>query len=220
MRWLAGMAFALMHAACSGGAPAPDALTADASTGGLVIEVVAKGGVPQMPEPTIEITRVTIGVKNLRAIGDAAPGDLRTTRTDAEPNNIDLDFYDSFVPVPQLFRDAPPGVYSSVELRVADSRLASAAIDVLGRASRGGNLVPFEVKCALSEVPITIAVNTVLMPRMLATTTIEVDVAWLVKDIDWDAVPLTAEGRLFVGDGDPEMASVVSNVATAFSAAQ
>ena len=214
------MAFALMHAACSGGAPAPDALMADASLGGLVIEVVAKGGVPQMPDSKVEINYVLVSVKTLRAIGDAAPGDMRTTRTDAAPNNIDLDFHDGFVPIPQLFPEAPPGVYSSVQLQISDSRLASAAIDVIGRASRGGNLIPFEVKSALSEVPINIAVNTVLMPRVIGTTTIEVDVARLVKDIDWDSVPLTTEGRLFVGDGDPEMASVVSNVAAAFSAAQ
>ena len=175
-----------------------------------------------MPAPTIEITTVTFGVKILRAIGDAAPGDVRTTRTDdaAENNNIDLDFYENYVPIPQLFRDAPPGVYSTVELRVADSRTASSAIEVTGRASRGGNLVAFQIKSAASVVPISVAVNTELMPRMLATTTIELDVAHLVKDIDWDTVPLTGEGTLLVGDGDPEMASVVSNVSTAFSAAQ
>jgi hypothetical protein len=221
MRWLVSTAFALMHAACSGGQPAPDALMVDASTGGLVIEIVAKGGVPQMPAPTIEITRVTFGVKLLRAIGDAAPGDMRTTRTDDEPShNIDLEFANSLGPVPQLFRDAPPGVYSTLELRIADSRQAAAAIEVTGRASRGGNLVPFEIKSASSIVPIAVAVNTELMPRMLATATIQLDVAHLVENIDWDNVPLTGEGILFVGDGDAEMASVVSNVATAFKAAQ
>lgn len=174
-----------------------------------------------MPDPTIAITTVTFGVKVLRAIGDAAPGDMRTTRTDDEAeNNIDLDFRDGYVPIPQLFRDAPPGVYSTVELRVADSRTALSAIEVTGRASRGGNLVPFQIKSAASIIPISVAVNTELMPRMLATATIQLDVAHLVKDIDWDAVPLTGEGTLLVGDGDAEMASVVSNVATAFTAAQ
>jgi hypothetical protein len=221
MRWLASTAFALMHAACSGGSPAPDALPVDASTGGLVIEIVAKGGVPQMPDPTIEITTVTFGVKILRAIGDAAPGDMRTTRTDDDDNNnIDLAFANSLGPVPQLFREAPPGVYSTVELRIADSRTASSAIEVTGRASRGGNLVPFEIKSATSIVPISIAVYTELMPRMLSTATIELDVAGLVKNIDWDTVPLTGGGTLAIGDGDSAMASVVSNVATAFAAAQ
>jgi hypothetical protein len=145
---------------------------------------------------------------------------MRTTRTDAAPNNIDLDFHDGFVPIPQLFPEAPPGVYSSVEIRVGDSRLASAAIDVLGRAARGGNLIPFEIKSELLDVPISVVVNTELLPRVIATTTIELDVERLVKDIDWDDVALTGEGVLFIGDGDPEMSSVLSNVATAFSAAQ
>jgi hypothetical protein len=203
-----------MHVACSSDSTMPDAATADASTGGLTIELVAKGGVPQMPQATVEITRLVIGMKTIRAIGDAAPGDMRTTRTDLE-----LEWRDNLMPVPHLFPMAPPGVYSTVELRVGDSTKSAAAIDIVGRATRGGNLVPFEIESQTSEVPISIAVSTVLTPRTIATTTIEVDVAALVEDIVWDSVPLTTEGRLYIGDGDPGMASVVSEIATAFASA-
>ena len=203
-----------MHTACSSDSTMPDAAVPDASTGGLTIELVAKGGVPQMPEATVEITKVVIGMRTIRAIGDAAPGDMRTTRTDVE-----LEWRDNLMPIPHLFPMAPPGVYSMVELRVGDSSKSAAAIDIAGRATRGGNLVPFEIENLVSEVPIAITVNTVLPPRMIATTTIAVDVAALVEDIDWDSVPLTAEGRLYIGDGDPGMASVVSHIATAFTSA-
>jgi hypothetical protein len=202
-----------MHAACSSSTPAPDATTVDASIGGLIIELVAKGGVPQMPASNIEITRVVLGMTTLRAIGDAAPGDLRTTRTDLD----EMEWRDNLVPIPQLFPTAPPGVYSMVDLRIADSPLSSVAISINGRAARGGNLIPFEIQNLTADVGVAISINTVLTPRQYVTTTIELDVPALVQDIDWDAVPLTTEGRMFIGDGDAGMSTVVSRLPTAFA---
>jgi len=205
-----------MHGACSSNASTPDATTADAAIGGLVIELVAKGGVPQMPDADVEITRVTLGARALRAIGDAAPGDMRTTRDHYEfvwPG-------DSTIPIPILFPDAPPGLYSRIELRVADSSLGGVAdaVNIIGRARKGGNLVPFEIKNMTADIPVTVTVETVLAPRVIAMTTIEVDVAALVDDVDWDAVPVGPGGVLFIGDSDPEMVEVTKDIATSFTA--
>jgi hypothetical protein len=215
MRWLASIAFGLMHAACSGTAATPDAHMVDASIGGLIVELVAKGGVPQMPAPNIEIERLVLGMTSIRAIGDAAPGDVRTTRTDLDA----FEWADNFVPIPYLFPMAPPGLYSMVELHIAKCGECDAAIIISGHTARGGERVFFEVRSSQADASIGIKVNTELSPRTIATTTIAVDVAALVADVDWNAVPLTADGKLLINDGDPGMASVVTRVATAFSAA-
>lgn len=186
----------------------------DAPPGGLVIELVAKNGVPQTIEGDVVIERLVLGVTMLRAIGDAAPGDVRTTRTDDKLPAFE--WKDSQNPVPHLFPDAPPGMYSTVELRVADSIHADVAVSVSGRVPRGGNVVPFEVTSIVANVPISVAVTTLLPPRGIETTTIEVDVADLVEDIDWGQVPLSGEGRLFIGDGDAQMSKMTSQIAGAF----
>lgn len=159
-----------------------------------------------MPVATVEIEVVKIHATQLRVIGDSAPGDMRTTRTDK-----DFLWRDLQGSVPQKFDKAPPGVYSEVELQLGGED----AVLVTGRAARAGNLFPFEIRSKAS-IPVNIAVNTELVAREFATSTIEVDVAAFIEDVNWDAVPLTTDERLFIGDGDPEMTSVVANVRTAF----
>jgi hypothetical protein len=160
------------------------------------------------------IERVVLGVTMLRAIGDAAPGDVRTTRTDDKLSAFE--WKDGQNPVPHLFPEAPPGMYSKVELRIADSIHADAAVDISGRVPRGGNVVPFQIKTLVAAVPISIDVNVVLPPRGTETVTIEVDVADLIEDIDWGTVPLTGDGRLFIGDGDPQMSKMTTKIDDVF----
>jgi hypothetical protein len=214
MRWLAWIAIGAMHAACSSNSSTPDAQMSDAAISGLVLDFVAKNGVPQTLEGDVVVERVVLGITMLRAIGDAAPGDLRTTRT--EDKLGDFDWRDGLSPIPHLFEEAPPGMYSTVELRIAKSMRADAAVDIFGRVPRAGNLVPFEIKAVAPNVSISVDVNKVLPPRGLETITIQLDVESLVEDIDWSAVPLTGDGRLFVGDGDPEMSKMTSQITGAF----
>ena len=202
-----------MHVACSGGTTSPDALVLDASIAGLTIELVAKGGVPQMPNVDVEITKVTMGARSIRAIGDAAPGDMRTTRSSYE-----FEWRDNLMPIPLTFTSAPPGLYSTVELDVADSDASTTALTILGRTRRGGDLVPFEIESTAANVPITVPVETVLPPREIAIVSIEVDVAALIATVDWTMVPLTGDGRLYMTDGDPQIDGVIAAIATAFSA--
>jgi hypothetical protein len=107
-------------------------------------------------------------------------------------------------------------MYSKVELRIADSIHADAAVDISGRVPRGGNVVPFQIKTLVAAVPISIDVNVVLPPRGTETVTIEVDVADLIEDIDWGTVPLTGDGRLFIGDGDPQMSKMTTKIDDVF----
>ena len=165
-----------------------------------------------MPAPTVEIELARIHTSKIRILGDSAPGDMRTTRTDDTPARCcNFIWQESLGAVPQLFPSAPPGVYSELDLDLG----GELALVVTGRASRGGTLFPFEVRSD-ADIPVNIPVNIELIAREFATAKIEVDVAAFIKDVDWDTVSPTPDGRLFIGDGDPGMATVVPNVATAF----
>lgn len=187
----------------------------DAAPGGLVVELVAKGGVPQTTDDGVAIERVLVGAKLMRVLGDAAPGDVRTTRT-----GIDFEWKVTStgptVPIAHLFELAPPGMYSTLELRVGDDDETEAAFIMGGRVSRNGNVVPFEIKTLSADLPITVPITLTLPPRMQQTLTIQLDTPSLVEDVDWDAVPLTGEGNLFIGDGDAQMAKVTTELANAF----
>jgi len=165
-----------------------------------------------MATADVEITKVTIGATTIRAIGDAAPGDVRTTR-----DKYQFEWRDNLSPIPLIFTSAPPGLYSRVDFQVNDSAVSADAINIIGHARRGGMLLPFEIDNNNSEIPIDVGINTVLAPREVAMTTIELDVADLVDDIDWTTVTVTGDGRLYITDGDPAMTNIVSNLATAFT---
>jgi hypothetical protein len=192
----------------------PDARVADARTGGLVIEMVVKGGVPQMVGEEIEIELLEIGALMLRAIGDSAPGDHRTTFPKPDASFL---FQSGAPAVPLLLPEAPPGLYSAVEMHVADTEASlHGAVYMLGRVRRGGTVVPFEIKNVASDVKVNVAVAVALVPREFATATVELDAAELVEDIDWDNVAITGDGKLYIGDGDGEMPRLVSAIPTAF----
>jgi hypothetical protein len=215
MRWLAWIAIGAMHAACSSNSSTPDAHMPDAAIGGLVVELVAKNGVPQTTSDGVDINYVQLGAKMIRVIGDAAPGDVRTTRTAIEFEWMDTPAGPT-VPIPHLFEQAPPGMYSTLDLRVGDSEKSDAALLIRGRVSRGGNVVPFEVQSLAADIPVAVSIAMALPPRALATLSIELDVASLIEDVDWNAIPLTGEGRVFLGDGDPQMSKVISELDGAF----
>jgi hypothetical protein len=120
------------------------------------------------------------------------------------------------MPIPLLFRDAPPGVYSELDLHVVKSVESADALNITGRALHNGTLVPFEIDSNDIEVPVSVTITAQLAPRTITTLTIEVDVASLVDDVDWDAVPLTTDGKLFIGDADAQMSNVVPNLTGAF----
>src|SRR4029079_15907615 len=110
-----------------GGGPGPDA---GEGAAGLVLEF---HGMPMLTASlggdfNAELEEVRIVLENVRAVGDAAPGDERTTR-----DELRLDWYGASdddggdpannEPVLVTFDQAPPGLYSNIYSEVVHYRM-------------------------------------------------------------------------------------------------
>lgn len=190
---------ALLSGCPSGATGGRDAASTDggaddgAVTGGLRLAFEAVPPLPATSEglypATVDAARLVL--RDVRAIGDAAPGDPRTTRAEV---TLELDPEASADPV--VFEDAPPGRYSRVEGRVKRLRVTG-AVDV-------DELTPFVID---DEPPRPVTFSFPLAGVELPaggerTVTIGVELIELVEPIDWTAAPLTPEGYRIDGDSD------------------
>src|SRR5664279_1045660 len=97
------------------------------------------------------ITTMKFRVLNLRVVGDAGPGDDRTS-----VNSIELDWAASTKPSPVTFADAPSGLYSHVIL-VADGNLINYSYELAGTTKLDGNTMPYQIH---DRTPLAISLDT------------------------------------------------------------
>jgi hypothetical protein len=151
------------------------------------------------------IDEAELSLRDVRAIGDAAPGDERTSARE-----IDLDWDENDV-VELYFAQAPPGLYSQLLADVHDLELeGSVVIDGQDR--------PFGIYAGFNDVALTISLSGVdLQPGMGLVVPIRVEFDRIVNEIDWEAVP-EQEGMLWLDDTSPQIDSVRGKLKEMFSA--
>ncbi len=222
----------LFAAACSvssgsrpdGGGPDPGedggGSTPDAAVGssGLVLEL---RGVPALSaelggtfNPVLK--EVRIDLENFRAVGDAAPGDERTSRDELqlawkgsdddggeEPDNE---------PVIVTFDQAPPGLYSNVFAEVKSFRLRG-EVEPVEETER-----EFEITDEPStELAISIPLGGVVLEAGESRrVVIEVSCGAAVLGVPWDQV-VEQDGKLVVDSGSPYIGAVHDAMRAAFS---
>ncbi|HUS67858.1 MAG TPA: hypothetical protein VMZ28_25155 [Kofleriaceae bacterium] len=208
------------HAGDGDGGP-PDAGMASA---GLVLEF---RGDPTLPaelggEFDAVLDAVRVDLEEVRAIGDSAPGDERTTRA-----AVELDWYAAGEeeeegeeetdanndPVRVTFADAPPGLYSLVLAQVVRYRVrGTVVVDAETRE--------FEID---DEPPSDLAISVdldglVLEPDAIREVELAVAVADAVAELRWDEVTPDGDGDLKVDENDGEhIAPVRDAVEQAFT---
>ena len=196
-----------------GGGSDPDAPPGSA---GLVLEF---RGVPALSarlggdfDPELE--EVRIDLEDVRAVGDAAPGDERTSREQLrlewwgagdddggdDPNNQ---------PVVVTFDQAPPGLYSNVFAELKSYRMQ-------GEVEIEESERDFEIEDS-PALAISIALGGVTLEAgETRRVAIDVSCAVAVRDVPWDQVQ-EEEGNLVVGSGDPEIDAIQAAMQDAFS---
>lgn len=200
-----------------GGGPGPDA---PPGASGLVLEF---RGVPALTAPITgdfpgELSEVRIDLENVRAVGDAAPGDERTTRDelrlewwgigDDDDGGGDAANND---PVVVTFSNAPPGLYSNVFAELTDYRLQGKV-----------ELAPdedhdFEIDDSPS-LAISIPLGGVTLEAgETRRVSIDVSCGALVMETRWDEVTPDGEGKLRVDSGSPQIGSIREAMQEAFS---
>lgn len=201
MRVLGVVVANLTLAACPGSDGTPIDARPDGGDGqGLTLEFVT-ASLP-IRAGAAAIDEIELECSSIRAIGDAAPGDARTTQLDYR-----LRWREDDTPEAINFEEAPVGLYSSVGLRLAESGDRVAFV-LRGTTTRQGQLVDFEIE-STAALDLSVTVDEMLSPGGAATIQLTLEASDLVIGIDWDAQPLDG-GKIAIGDGDAAMTQVIS----------
>jgi len=163
--------------------------------GGLTVRFIAtESPLPLAPADDRNLTEVRLQAASVRAIGDAAPGDAQTTRTDYE-----MDWHESDAPAAITFNSAPVGLYSSVEVRLEGSGDDDDGFRIEGETLREAQWQPYRI-VGNSPLTITIPTSTPLEVGSTATIRIDVDLASMISGINFSEWPFES-GAIQV-DGD------------------
>lgn len=161
-----------------------------------------------------ELEEVRIDLENVRAVGDAAPGDSSTTRDQLRLDWRGEDDGDPAEngPVIVSFSQAPPGLYSHVLAQVKSYRLRGSV-----ELEEGGDDRDFDIEDSPASLSISIPLGGVMLEggetRELA---IEVSVVDAVVETRWDEITPDAEGNLRITSSSPQISAIREQIAAAF----
>jgi hypothetical protein len=184
----------------------------DAATGGgFVIAWSAKPPVwPAQLDHDITLERAELAVDSLRILGDAAPGDPRTTsgeftlRWDGEGEPAELEL-----------ADAPGGLYSQLSLLV-DGHVAGPSIEVRGHAIVDNVDREFTIADD-SPFSVTLDLDTTLTPPETVHIALGLDFARAVEALDFTEFEEVGN-RLQLSTVNPEMAVFRAKLAESIQA--
>lgn len=191
---------------CSGCTPEdmdpPDAgmgVDAMPGTAGLVFRF---GSEPDLPgalddSGSIEayIEEAALVLERVRAIGDSAPGDERTS---VETFTLDWEEGEEELRFPR----ALPGVYSQLLGGIASYEIA-------GTIELEDGTWPFHISEPAVAIAFSVSLDQIALdPGMTREIEITIELSEVLRQIDWEAVPVDDEGVLRV-DGDSEQITSV-----------
>jgi hypothetical protein len=142
----------------------------------------------------LTIDRAVLALDRLRIVGDAAPGDPRTTITSRE-----IAWSVDALPAPIAFPDAPGGVYSQLSLRI-DGLVAGPSIEVQGTVMNTAYRIVDDMPTA-----ITLAIDATFSPPSPTAIRLAVDFAAVLQAINFTAIT-PENGRIELDNADPQMA--------------
>lgn len=204
----------LALAGCPAPGDAPDAGTdagddADVPppTGGLVFEFGIDPVVPGSVGAKVRVDEVRVYWLDVRAIGDSAPGDSRTSRA-----SLDLVWQSESSPGPLAFPQAPPGLYSRLEARIGGGQRA---YEIRGAVMlRDGGTESFEIRDEAQE-SISISLAGVVVNSAPVTARVTMSLSFLAS-VDWDGL-WDDRHDLKIEAGDPAVGAISAAVATSFA---
>jgi hypothetical protein len=205
---------ALTLAACGpGGVHNGDDGGADATDpqeGGLVFRFVA----PDIGQTTSDLTvsQLRLSLRDVRALGDAAPGDERTTLDRRE-----LELHDQEMPEIR-FDQAPPGRYSSFEFEIDRALDGESSWSMEGVVHFDDADWSFSVEDEESRAISLPLQDVTLAAGETATITVEIDVIAICSDVDWPSLPREGS-EIQIDDDSSAIAGMRANLVTSFSIA-
>ncbi len=134
---------------------------------------------------------------NLKVIGDAGPGDPRTT---ANAFGVKWDSQSS--PAPIDFANAPTGLYSKVSFQI-DGHLLSDSYAIKGHVTVAGITSPYEVEDR-NALSLSLDCSRQLAAGGTGTITVKFAFKDALESVNWSAVPMD-DGKYELVTSDPQM---------------
>lgn len=195
---------------CPGpGEDPPDPLTPDAGAepdageppagAGLVFQFESEPGLGNDElggEYNPVIDQAVLTLVQVRAIGDSAPGDARTSA-----DQLTLSWQDG--EIEELdFPQAPPGFYAQLLAELT-------SFEIEGTLQISGDRVPFRIAESGADLEIAVGLDGLeLEPGMDRTIRITVDLGDVIEAVEWDRVPEGDDGWRRVSPESEDMATV------------
>jgi hypothetical protein len=207
------LAASLLLAACpAGGDDEPDARVIDAADGGgggasLGFEFPTA---PVLPATVgvVEVDELRVWLRDVRATGDSAPGDDRTTRADLE-----LEWREGRMPSPLVFGSAPPGVYARLDARLGRSSGDDHTWELRGRVHRSDGVFELELEGGATAA-ISVSLDALTLGATPRVATIELSLAFLAT-IDWESLPTDGD-HIDLDDDHPALDAMTAALAAGF----
>jgi len=155
-----------------------DDVDGSSNTPGLSVRWATKTRLPGEIHTDITVTSMLYRLANLRVIGDAGPGDNRTSQ------DTFLVSWDSGAQPPALvFMDAPSGLYSKVVL-LADANFIDYAYEIYGTVKVSGDTHQFKIHDR-TPIGVSLDTSTMLEPGKGASIQIRLDVEQAIAPLDF-----------------------------------
>jgi len=176
--------------------PVPEA--AGRGTGGLVVQWASTPeSWPGDLGNGVTIDRATFAFDSLRVVGDAGPGDPRTTAS-----GFMVRWDENTVPSPVMFGDAPSGLYSQVSMAI-DGHTTTESFDLRGHVNLDGTDYEYRID-GDNPLEATIQIEEMLTPPATATVRLRIDFKNALESLDFKTLTIDG-GRIELDDSDPEM---------------
>jgi hypothetical protein len=204
------VAATLLFAACSApGEDEPDGGGRDGDGGGaaLSFELTTAPAVPGTVG-AVEIDELRVWLRDVRAIGDSAPGDERTSIAELE-----LEWRAGRAPAPVVFSAAPPGVYARLDARLGRTGGGGNAWELRGRVRRSDGVFELEIEDE-QLAAISVSLDALTLGATSRVVTIELALGFL-SSVDWQSLPVDGD-RIRLEPGAPQLAPISAALAAGF----
>lgn len=207
----------LVGVSCAAACGGSDVGSSDASppfdsTGngpGLVVPFATESPIPGAAKHDVVLSRVLFRLAYLRIIGDAGPGDTRTSR-----DHFQLEWKDGTNPPSVAFADAPAGLYSKVSIR-ADGETVAPSYEIVGSVTAKDGVFPFRIH-DLEPLEISIDTGVALDPGQTAEVLVRLELDSAFDGINFSDLPLD-QGVLDFATDDRQMPKFRNRMRSAFA---
>jgi len=188
--------------------PLPDAATSQSL--GIFVAWHASPALPGTLDDHLTVSEATFHIAAFEVIGDAGPGDSRTTRL-----KYSVAWDAAGKPAQEAFPDAPVGMYSKITVDLAGPSFGDFAYQIRGTYRDGGVVKPFSL-IDYVRLGATIDCQEAVVAGSAVTIPISFKVGDALNSLDFRRLTSIDGALMFAGPLDLQLLSFRDHLAAAF----